>query len=358
MALTKEEELFITSCTTLDTFSPAKSKSVCDAHGQIQTAKTVNGYGLGRLLKTTQNTFGVLIKEDTIDMCVPKKRSNEVENFPFFFYVDNIGKAMKDSSESLHFYLCACLEKGWTILRQTRFDVSPLALLPYHYEYAPENEPTTKYHIGLKLTIPEFSTTEYASKEAAIDFLTKVDSLKLKCKFTNVPYDSQWSDGQYRQETVCLAEFEQINVPIIDDYGFIFDSFLDDSKISIDELPEGMTENTYSLDEATISTPLITEKPVYCVLYTGKRNTVMVLRWVPTTHSEIHEKPILKLYTIGSIKPEQNEALFSEMTNTGNNILFAKIQDKNINIICNMSGYYESELRDFVLPIDLFNLAK
>ncbi|MBO4664653.1 MAG: hypothetical protein J5663_09620 [Bacteroidaceae bacterium] len=358
MALTKDEEQFISACTTLDTFSPIKSKSVCDAHGQIQTAKTISGYGLGRLLKTTLNTFGVLIKEDTIDMCVPKKRSNEVEHYPFFFYVDNIKNAMKDSAESLHFYLCVCLEKGWTVLRQTRFDVSPLALLPYHYEYTPENEPTQKYHIGLKLTIPEFSTTEYASKEATIDYLTKVVSLKLKCKFSNAPYDSQWSDGQYRQETVCLAEFEQINVPIIDDYGFIFDSFASDAKISSEELPEGLTDTTYSLDQETIVAPLTTDKPLYCVLYTGKRNTVMVLRWLPTQHSEIHDKPILQLKTLGSITPEQNETLYSTMAESGNNILFAKMERGTINIICNMSGYYDSELRNFVLPVDLFNLAK
>lgn len=358
MALTKEEEQFITSCTTLDTFSPVNTKSVCDAHGQLQTAKTINGYGLGRLLKTTLNTFGILIKEDTIDMCVPKRRSNEIEHYPFFFYVDNINNALKDASESLHFYLCANFDKGWTVLRQTRFDVSPLVLFPYHYDYTPENEPTSKYHIGLKLIIPEFSTTEYASKEATINYLTTVDSLKLKCKFTNIPYDSQWSDGQYRQETVCLAEFEQINVPIIDDYGFLFDSFLDGTKISSEELPEEMTEKTYSIDDSTISTPLITDNNVYCVLYTGKRNTVMALRWLPTTHSEIHEKPILKLHTIGVIKPEQNEELYATMTNTGNNILFAKMQNKEINILCNMSGYYNSELRDFVLPTDLFNLAK
>lgn len=358
MAQTKDEEQFITACTTLDVFSPIKSKSVCDAHGQIQTAKTISGYGLGRLLKNTLNAFGVLIKEDTIDMCVPKKRSNEVEHYPFFFYVDNIKNAMKDSSESLHFYLCACLEEGWTVLRQTRFDVSPLALLPYHYEYTPENEPMLKYHIGLKLMIPEFSTTEYASKEATIDYLTKVDSLKLKCKFSNVPYDSQWSDGQYRQETVCLAEFEQISVPIIDDYGFVFDCFLDGTKITSEELPEELTGTTYNVCQETLVTPLATDKPLYCVLYTGKRNTVMVLRWVPTQHSEIHEKPILKLYTLGSITPEQNEALYATMMETGNNILFAKMQNGAINIIGNMGGYYDSELRNFVLPEDLFNLAK
>ena len=358
MALTREEEQFIMACTTLDTFSPIKSKSVCDAHGQIQTAKTISGYGLGRLLKNTLNNFGVLIKQDAIDMSVPKKRSNEVEHYPFFFYVDNISNAMKDSAESLHFYLCAYLEKGWTVLRQTRFDVSPLALLPYHYEYTPENEPTMKFHIGLKLTIPEFSTTEYASKEATIDYLTKVDSLKLKCKFSNAPYDSQWSDGQYRQETVCLAEFEQINVPIIDDYGFVFDSFLSETQISSEELPEGLTDTTYSIDKESIIAPLTSDKPLYCVLYTGKRNTVMVLRWIPTEHSEIHDKPLLPLYTLGSIVPEQNEALFATMTESKNNILFAKMHNGEINIICNMNGYYDSELRNFALPTDLFNLAK
>lgn len=358
MALTKDDELFINSCTTLDTFSPTKSKSVCDAHGQLQTAKTQRGYGLSRVIKSALKMFGVLVKEDGIEMSVPKRRSNEVEQFPIFFYVDNIKNAMKDSTENLHFYLCAYIEKGWTILRQTKFEVSPLALFPYRYEYTPENEPTQKYHIGLKLIVPEYSTTEYASKEVAIDFLTKVDSLKLKCKFCNIPYDSQWSDGQYRQETVCLAEFEQINVPVIDDYGLIFDNFLEDTQISSEPLSEEWTENTYNIDSATINTPLETKEPIYCVLYTGKRNTVMVLRWLPTTMADIHDKPILPLHTIGIINPEQNEALYNAMASSKNNILFAKAQDGVVNVICNMDGYYESELRDFVLPTDLFNLAK
>lgn len=358
MALTKDDELFINSCTALDTFSPTKSKSVCDAHGQLQTAKTQRGYGLDRLLKATQKMFGVLIKDDGIEMSVPKRRSNEVEHFPFFFYVDNIKNAMRDSKENLHFYLCAYIEKGWTVLRQTKFEVSPLAVFPYHYEYTPENEPTMKFHIGLKLIVPEYSTTEYASKEVAIDYLTKVDSLKLKCKFNNVPFDSQWSDGQYRQETVCLAEFEQINVPIVDDYGFLFDNFLDGTQISSEVLPENWTENTYSIDNATITTPLVTKDPLYCILYTGKRNTVMALRWLPTTKADLHDKPLLSLHTMGTINPEQNEALYNSMSFSNNKILFAKAQDGEINIICNMDGYYNSELRDFVLPVDLFNLAK
>jgi len=358
MTLTNDDELFRRSYTQLDVFSPTKSKPVCDAHGQLLTAKTRNGYSLTRLLKEIQNKYGVLIKDVGTNLVIPKRRSTESEQYPFFFYVDNIKNALKDTSENLHFHLCAYIGKGWTILRETKFEVSPLALLSYKYEYAAENAPFTKYHIGLKLNIPELSATEYASKEAVLDYLTKLDSLKLKCTISNVPYDSQWSDGQYRQEFVSLAEFVQIDVPIVDDLGEEFTNFNGAAQINYNELPELFTEHTYILDNKDNTAPLTTKDQIYCLLYADKRNLVRVLRWLPTTKADMNEQPLLPLYELGTVSAEQSEILYEAMTTTKNTLLFGSIIADSIAVICNMDGYYKSELSNIVLPTDLFNLAK
>lgn len=357
MIQNNDEELFRRSCVQLDLLSPTKSKSVCDAHGQLQTAKTRDGYGLGRLLKEIQNEYKVLIQKVGTSMCLPKRRSDEYEEFPFFFYVDNIKNALKDIGENLHFHLCAYIGKGWTILRETKFEVSPLALFPYRYEYSSENQALAKYHIGLKIIIPEINPNAYASKEATLDYLTKVDSLKLKCKFTNVPYDSQWSDGQYRQEFACLAEFERFDANIVDDYGQLFRSFNESAKFCNDELPEEFLGKTYKMEEREQYAALTTDESVYCILYADKRNSVRVLRWLPTTMEDMQRKPILPLHELGMVAATQSEKLSTLMTSTQNVLLFAKATKDDINIICNMGGYYKSELANFVLPFDLFNLA-
>jgi hypothetical protein len=354
MTQNNDEELFRRSCVQLDLLSPTKSKSVCDAHGQVQTAKTRDGYGLGRMLKEIENEYKKLIREVGIGMNVPKRRGTEYDTYPFFFYVDNIQNALKETTENLHFHVCAYIGKGWTVLRETKFEVSPLVLFPYRYEYSSENQPLTQYHIGLKLSIPEIDPSSFVSKEVTINYLSNVDSLKLKCKFENVPYDSQWSDGQYRQEFVCLAEFEQLDVEIVDDFGPTFRSFTNNAHFSIEALPEQLVGKRCTLDERNVYAPLTTDDEVYCVLYADKRSSVRVLRWLPTTMDDMETKPILPLHELGIIHGEE---LSAEMTTSGNYFLFGKMKDDEVEIICNMDGFYESELGGFVLPVDLFNFA-
>ena len=358
MAQSNDEELFRRSCAQRDLLTPLKSKSVCDAHGQIQTAKTRDGYGMERLLKDIENEYKILIQDAGINMVVPMKRGAEIENYPYFFYVDNIKETLSDSSESLHFHLCAFIEGGWTVLRETKFDVSPLALLPYQYEYSSENQPLTKYHIGLKLIIPEINPTAYASKEVVIDYLTRKDNLKLKCTFTNIPYDSKWADGQYRQEFACLAEFEEIDVDIKDDFGQLFRSFNDTAHLGCDKLPDDICGMTLKMQDRDQYAPLTTEKDIYCLLYAEKKNLVRVLRWLPTKADDMKDKPILPLHELGVIDCTENESFASFMTSTQNTLLFGKVSGNDITVICNMDGYYNSELSQFILPIDLFNLAK